>query len=280
MQEEELPTEDEEDDETSSSSCKASKASTRSLPSQDFPSLLSLNSPARANGNESEIDNNLETSRENGSGRRRRNIAEIGNRWNHHHSFRVRNNVSTFSSPTERDSEMSLERNGKECYSEASDDTEQETQDYLDSVFGLDLETPKAWARPNFPTVPGQNDQSNPGNNNLPNNNIDTYDRDEIQLLESDIRDRALLAGSGPYLNGEDGNGTRARMVLQKGSTTPVRKMSIGPKQCSSSSSSKLRRKSVEEENGFHPALQNYASRRSSGREEAQEDHLMTILKT
>ncbi len=177
VQEQVLLTEDEEYNESSGSSSKASKASTRSLPSEDFPSLLSLGSPARASENESEIDNNLEISREdNGSGRRRRGVREIWDKWNRHSNFNLRSNLNTRSSSAERDSQITFQRNDEEC-SEATDDTEQETQDCLDSVFELDLETPKAWNGVNSPIILSKRHQGTAGNN-PPNNNVTKYDRD------------------------------------------------------------------------------------------------------
>ncbi len=176
VQEQALLTEEEEYNESSGSSSKASKASTRSLLSKDFPSLLSLSSPARASENESEIDNNLEISREdNGSGRRRRGVREIWDKWNRHSNFNLRSNVSTRCSRAERNSQTMFQINDEEC-SEVTDDTEHETQDCLDSVFGLDLETPKG-SGSNFPVIPGKSDQGTAGNN-PPNNNVSKYDRD------------------------------------------------------------------------------------------------------
>ncbi len=260
-QEQELPTEGEGCNESSGSSSKASKAPTRSLPTEDSPSL-SFISPARANGNESEIGNNLEISRrDNGSGRRRRGLREIWDGWNHRPSSRE-----------ECDSQRSVEGSVEEC-SDATDDTEQETQACLDSVFGYDLETPKAWTKSDVPTVLGKSDQGTADTTNPPNNNVRTYARDEMELLEADIRNRTLFTRSYLSLNNEDGNGgTQVRLLLQKGTTIPLKRRLTGSQQYSPSSTGKFRKKSVEEENGFHPALQNHASRRcSSGRRSSGE---------
>ncbi len=78
----------------------------------------------------------------------------------------------------------------------------------------------------------------------------------------SDVRDRTLLTESDPNSNGEDGNGTRKGMKVL---STTLDKVLTGSKQSSPSWANKSQKKPVQEENGFHPALHNYTTRKSSG---------------
>ncbi len=156
------------------------KAQERVLPIEDEECNESSGSSSKASSpraSESESNSSLEIiCEENGRGRRRRSAREVWDKWSLPSNFNLRSNVSNRSSLAECNSQFFLQRNDEEC-SEVTDDTEQEVQDCLDSVFELDLETPKVRNGSTFPIIPGISDQCIVGNN-PPNKNGAKYDMD------------------------------------------------------------------------------------------------------